>query len=150
MTPAAQIAAARRAAGLTQDELAARSGVRQPNIAAYEAGRRVPSAAMLSRLLAAAKPSAAAAVKQNRDQILRAATRNRATHVRVFGSVARGTDAPGSDVDLLVTFAAEATLYDQARLAAELEALLDRRVDVVSDRALGRRGESILADAVAL
>jgi predicted nucleotidyltransferase/DNA-binding XRE family transcriptional regulator len=150
MTQAAQIVAARRAAGLTQDELAARSGVRQPNIAAYEAGRRVPSAAMLSRLLAAAKPSAAAAVKQHRDQILRIANRNHAVDVRVFGSVARGTDAMDSDVDLLVTFDPKATLYDQARLVTELEMLLDRRVDVVSDRALGRRADSILADAVAL
>ena len=40
MEAASRIRAARLAAGLTQAELAARSGVRQPNIAAYESGSR--------------------------------------------------------------------------------------------------------------
>ena len=44
------------AAGLTQDKLAERSGVAQPNIAAYETGHRSPSASMLNRLRVVAKP----------------------------------------------------------------------------------------------
>ena len=45
---------ARRAAGLTQAELAERSGTSQATLSAYERDRRVPSASTLARLLAAA------------------------------------------------------------------------------------------------
>ena len=41
----------RRAAGLTQVDVAARAGVGQPLIAAYEAGRRQPTVPMLAKLL---------------------------------------------------------------------------------------------------
>jgi transcriptional regulator with XRE-family HTH domain len=44
---------ARRSAGLTQRELAARSGVAQPMIAKIESGRQMPRADTLDRLLRA-------------------------------------------------------------------------------------------------
>ena len=44
---------ARRGAHLTQAEVADRSGVARPNIAAYEAGRREPKASTMERLLEA-------------------------------------------------------------------------------------------------
>jgi transcriptional regulator with XRE-family HTH domain len=47
------IRAARRDAGITQVELAARSGVPQPVISAYERGRRQPSVEAVDRLLSA-------------------------------------------------------------------------------------------------
>ena len=56
----------RAAAGLTQDELATRSGVAQPNIAAYETGQRTPSAAMLNRLRSAAKPRPSVVLAEHR------------------------------------------------------------------------------------
>jgi transcriptional regulator with XRE-family HTH domain len=46
---------ARRRAGLSQRELAEITGVSQPNIAAYEAGMRVPSLSMLQRLAGACR-----------------------------------------------------------------------------------------------
>jgi transcriptional regulator with XRE-family HTH domain len=45
---------ARQRAGLTQAELAERSGTSQATLSAYERDRKVPSAATLARLLAAA------------------------------------------------------------------------------------------------
>src|SRR5688500_6802525 len=45
------IRVARRTGGLSQRELSDRSGVSQPNIAAYENGSRAPSLAMLERLV---------------------------------------------------------------------------------------------------
>lgn len=45
---------ARRRAGLTQRALAARAGVAQPVIAAYESGRRQPSLPVLRRIVRAA------------------------------------------------------------------------------------------------
>lgn len=44
---------ARRAAGLTQRELAERSGIPQPTIARIESGRQIPRADTLDRLLRA-------------------------------------------------------------------------------------------------
>jgi transcriptional regulator with XRE-family HTH domain len=49
----ALIAGARSRAGLTQRELAGRSGTSQPALSAYESGAKVPSAATLARILAA-------------------------------------------------------------------------------------------------
>ena len=40
--------------------------------------------------------------RAHRDQIMRAAHRHHASNVMIFGSVARGDDNPGSDVDFLV------------------------------------------------
>jgi predicted nucleotidyltransferase/uncharacterized protein with HEPN domain len=134
---------------MTQQELAERSGVRQPNIAAYENGRRQPSPAMLARLLDAARPRPSVLLDRFREQVLEIAARNHAG-VRVFGSIARGEDGPESDVDLLVTFGPEASLLDQAGLVAELEDLLGAHVDVVSDRALKDRDAAIRAEAVPL
>jgi len=45
---------ARRRARLTQAEVAARAGVKQPVVAAYEAGRREPTLPTLRKLLRAA------------------------------------------------------------------------------------------------
>jgi transcriptional regulator with XRE-family HTH domain len=52
MDAAAMLRRARRSAGLSQAELAARSGVAQPVISAYERGARQPSVRALQRLLA--------------------------------------------------------------------------------------------------
>lgn len=50
----AELRAARERAGLTQSELADRSGTSQATISAYESGTKEPSVATLERLLAAA------------------------------------------------------------------------------------------------
>jgi transcriptional regulator with XRE-family HTH domain len=51
--PAATLAALRRQAGLTQAELAARTGTSQATISAYENGSKEPSLRTFSRLLSA-------------------------------------------------------------------------------------------------
>ncbi len=57
-----------------------------------------------------------------------------------FGSVLRDDFGPSSDVDVLVTFAPEAAwgLLDHVQMEAELSTLLDRKVDLVSRRAIER------------
>lgn len=150
MNAARRIRDARHDAGMTQEDLAVRSGVRQPNIAAYESGRRSPSEAMLARLVAAARPRPSLLLARHRQEVLDIADQNRAVQLRVFGSVARGEDTPDSDVDLLVTFAPDASLLDQVGLAEDLQELLGGRVDVVSDRALTERDASIRDEAVPL
>ena len=51
--------------------------------------------------------------------------------LRVFGSVARGEDRPGSDVDLLADLPPGMSLFGLGRVQAELEAILGTRVDLV-------------------
>ena len=52
----------------------------------------------------------------------------------VFGSVARGEDEPGSDIDFLVSPQPGFSLFDHGGLMVELSELLGVEVDVVSDR----------------
>jgi predicted nucleotidyltransferase len=57
--------------------------------------------------------------------------------LEVFGSSARGTARPDSDIDLLYTMTRGRRLgWEIEDLADELSALLGRRVDLVSRRAL--------------
>ena len=54
----------------------------------------------------------------------------------LFGSVARGEDAERSDVDLLVEFSRPIGFFQFVGLQRALEAILDRRVDLVTPNAL--------------
>ncbi|MBI4569026.1 MAG: nucleotidyltransferase family protein [Planctomycetes bacterium] len=72
-------------------------------------------------------------LRRRRDEILRVAASHGATNVRVFGSVARGDDAAGSDVDFLVTMEPGRSLLDLAGLQGDLTSLLGREADVVCD-----------------
>lgn len=75
-------------------------------------------------------------LRRRREEILQAAARHGAYNVRVFGSVATGEAGADSDIDFLVKFEAQRSLIDQALLKQELEHLLGRRVDVVSEDGL--------------
>jgi predicted nucleotidyltransferase len=75
-------------------------------------------------------------LQQMRDVIVHTAAASGARDVRIFGSVARGEEGEGSDVDFLVTLEAGRTLLDLARLEERLERILGRRVDVVTEEAL--------------
>ena len=90
------------------------------------------------------------ALRARRDEILDAARRRHARNVRVFGSVARGDQGPGSDVDFLVDFDPEASLLDQVGLIQELQGVLGVDVDVVSSGGLRPRHDAIRREAVAL
>jgi hypothetical protein len=80
--------------------------------------------------------TAAELVQAERERILEITARHGARHVRVFGSVARGEATAGSDVDFLVEFEPGRGLLDHTALVAELEDLLGRKVDVVTERGL--------------
>ena len=72
----------------------------------------------------------------NRDAILAIAERHGAREVRVFGSFARGEATDTSDVDVLVSTTAHTSPWFPAGLKLDLEQLLGRRVDVVTEDGL--------------
>lgn len=72
-------------------------------------------------------------VQSKREEILRVAAEHGAHNVRVFGSVARGEAGEASDIDFLVEMEPGRSLLDLGGLHVELEALLGRKVDVVTD-----------------
>jgi hypothetical protein len=91
-----------------------------------------------------------ALLHEHRDRVLEVAARHRVRRVRVFGSVARGEAGENSDIDLLVDFEPDSSLFDLLHLTEELEQLLNHRVDIVSTGALKDRDRRILAEAVDL
>ena len=68
-----------------------------------------------------------------RNEILKIAASHGARNVRLFGSAARGEDRPDSDLDLLVEMESGRSLLDLVGLGQDLEELLRRKVDVVTD-----------------
>jgi predicted nucleotidyltransferase len=119
-------------------------------ISAYEADRREPGLRTLNRLIEATGhhlalelvpvPGASPGLpdtplgrrlRRRRRVVLDLCARRGARNVRVFGSVARGEDAAGSDVDLLVDLDEGVGLVTLAGLERELTELLGTRVDVV-------------------
>jgi predicted nucleotidyltransferase len=69
-------------------------------------------------------------VKQHRSEIIALAEKHGASHVRVFGSVARGEAGPASDVDLLVDFEKGTSFGTELALIEKLQDLLGRKVDL--------------------
>lgn len=139
-------------------------------ISAYESDRREPGMATLSKLIAATGHRLTLTVeplpgrrlglpdtplgrrlRRHRRAVVNLAERRGLRNVRVFGSVARGEDTEGSDVDLLVDADPGVGVVALAGLARELTDLLGVAVDVVPASSLkpAVRAEA-LAEAVPL
>jgi hypothetical protein len=86
-----------------------------------------------------------------RERILRLAHTHGAEDVQVFGSLARNEAGAESDLDLLVRLGEGRSLLDLVALKQELEDLMRRPVDVVTDRSLSPYlREHVLREAVPL
>lgn len=90
--------------------------------------------------------------EQTRSRIASATDEIRALGVErlaLFGSVLKGTPAPESDIDLLVSFSDGAKTFDRFFTLCELlEEILGRRVELVTTEALSPWiGPRILAEA---
>ncbi|WP_375479710.1 helix-turn-helix domain-containing protein [uncultured Jatrophihabitans sp.] len=160
---------ARQRAHLTQQQLAARAGVTQSVVSAYESGRRQPSVPTLAALIAATgfeldlqlrttprrldvlTGPIGRRVRRHRRQLLDTATAHGIHGLRVFGSVARGEDQPGSDLDLLADLPPGMGLIGLGRARDALGAIIGCSVDLVpvTDLKAGVR-EHVEAEMVAL
>ena len=134
---------------MSQSQLARAARVPQPNLSAYENGRRSPSPEVLERIKRALTVRPSTRVHQHREAIRALAAEHHAVAPRIFGSVARGEDEPGSDIDILVDFTDEASLIDEIGLRLVLADLLRVEVDVVAEDSLkGKLRERVLREAV--
>ena len=90
-------------------------------------------------------------LRQKRGQILSLAAKHGASHVRVFGSVARGTADDNSDIDFLVDLEPGRSLFDLGGLISDLEQLLAHNVDIITPTGLRARiRDRVLREAVSL
>lgn len=91
------------------------------------------------------------AVLTKRAEIQSIARKHGAGNVRLFGSVARGDARPDSDVDFLIDAGPATSAWFPAGLILDLENLLGRRVEVVTERGLRPElREYVLRDAIPL
>jgi len=92
-----------------------------------------------------------AAIRDHRDEILRLARAHGARNLQLFGSVARGEERPDSDLDLLVEMEPGRSLLDHIALKQDLEDLLGRDIDVVTEQSLHPRlRDRVLREAIPL
>ena len=85
----------------------------------------------------------------NRAVIRRTVASHKACNGRVFGSIVRGVDRDGSDLDLLVDALPGATLFDLGGLQIDLEDRLGIPVDVRTPQDLPARfRDQVLAEAL--
>jgi predicted nucleotidyltransferase len=90
-------------------------------------------------------------VESHRDEIKAIVARHHGRSVAVFGSVARGDEQPGSDIDFLVELAPDARPFEILTIGVELEQALGVKVDVGTPDSLRERvRDEVLAEAVAL
>jgi predicted nucleotidyltransferase/DNA-binding XRE family transcriptional regulator len=153
---------AREDAGLSQTELARRSGVPQSMVSSYEAGKRQPALATLSKLIEAtghtlslslqrSDPSVRGLpdsplgrrLRQHRQALLEAVADAGASNLRVFGSVARGQDHADSDVDLLVDLLDGTGLFALLELEGQLSRILHVDVDLSPPSSLKPRVRAV-------
>ncbi|EFQ84358.1 nucleotidyltransferase domain protein [Aeromicrobium marinum DSM 15272] len=140
--------------GLTLQEVAAAAGVTIDELALISTdGPCAPGARerVWEAVRALARPRDGLN-KQLRKDLLSVFARFGATDVRIVGSVARGTDKPGSDLDLLARFPPDFSLFTLYELQDQLEMVAGIRVDIISDdlRNAGPILAAMRADAVPL
>jgi len=84
------------------------------------------------------------------DAIAEYCRRWKITELALFGSAIRDDFGPQSDIDLLATFAPDATwgLLDGVQMVDEIEKLLGRKVDLINRRALERSANIARRDAI--
>ena len=89
-------------------------------------------------------------IKLDQDRIAGFCKRWKIVELALFGSVLRDDFRPGSDVDVLVTFAPDHgwTLLDHVQMQEELGEILGRPVDLVSRRGIERSRNYIRRKAI--
>ncbi|NBY45758.1 MAG: helix-turn-helix domain-containing protein [Acidimicrobiia bacterium] len=160
---------ARTKSGMSQLEVARRSGIAQSVISDYERGKREPGADTYLQLLeilgftielrvrrrtktpTLPDSKLARLILRHRKEIIALARQHGARNVRVFGSVATGKTKKRSDIDFLVDLDPGVGLLEMIGLELKLKDLLGVKVDLGSARLLKPNlRDEVFAHAVAL
>jgi predicted nucleotidyltransferase len=90
-------------------------------------------------------------ILEKRDDIHRIAARHGACNIRIFGSTVHGEARPDSDIDFLIDVGPTTSSWFPAGLILDLEEILGRRVEVVTEKALNPYiREHVLREAIPL
>jgi len=90
-------------------------------------------------------------IEDHRNEIKAIVARHHGRSVSLFGSVARGDDRAGSDIDLLIEFEPGTRPFEILLVGAELEAVLGVPVDVgTPDSLRPHLRDAVMAEAIAL
>jgi hypothetical protein len=90
-------------------------------------------------------------IQEKRDAILKIARLHGASDIRIFGSVAHGDATENSDIDFVVRFDPDRSLFDHGGLIVDLEELLGVKVDVVSEAGMRPRfRDQVMAEVIPL
>ena len=160
---------ARTKSGMSQLEVARRSGIAQSVISDYERGKREPGADTYLQLLeilgftielrvrrrtktpTLPDSKLARLILRHRKEIITLARQHGARNVRVFGSVATGKTKKRSDIDFLVDLDPGVGLLEMIGLELKLKDLLGVKVDIGPARLLKPNlRDEVFAHAVAL
>ena len=143
-----QVVADARAELVRAVRLASAEGMSQVQIA-RQIGRSQPE---VSRLLHFhGRTSLARRVRRQSSEIRRIVSEAGGSNVRVFGSVAAGSDIKSSDVDLLFTMGPPLSLMELSALSDRVGDVLGVPVDLVPDNAISPAlRKRILAEAIPL
>ena len=130
------------------DRISAVAGVWGRQIA-EPIGRSQPEVSRLLRFHGTTPP--ARRLRAARSEILRQVHAAGGDQVRVFGSVARGDDDAGSDVDLLFVMRRPLSLMELGRLENDVSSALVAPADLVPESSLSPAlRDQVLAEAVPL
>ncbi len=77
-------------------------------------------------------------LRQNREKIYEIAEKYGVSNIRVFGSVARGEDKKGSDVDLLISKNDNISFFEILDFKYGAEKLLKRKIDLVLEDGINK------------
>jgi predicted nucleotidyltransferase len=85
-----------------------------------------------------------------REDIIRFCQRWQVRELALFGSALRADFGPQSDVDVLVSFHKRANwgLFDHVQMRLDLEAIFQRKVDLVTRRALEQTQNGLLREHI--
>lgn len=144
------VRAARQDASLTQAELAGMTGMSQSTLAQIESGRRAVSAELLERILRAADYRPSVPLARYASSISSYAQERGLGSLRVFGSVARGTDGFESDIDLIGTPTRDLSLFELADIASFASELTGFPTEVHADNHVPEALRAAIDEAVAL
>ena len=122
----------------------------QSTLAQIESGRRAVSAELLERILRAADYRPSVPLARYASSISSYAQERGLGFLRVFGSVARGTDGFESDIDLIGTPTRDLSLFELADIASFTCELTGFPTEVHADTHVPEALRAAIDEAVAL